>query len=264
MRYLLLSLLLVSTTVFAQPSATLTVGGCGEVTTIATHGGSTTRYTLARPPAGSAENEPIALVLLVGGGGHMDLDSEGCPRALKDVSLLRQLRYFQDAGLITVLVDAPSDYAGEDGLAGFRTAAEHAQDIGKVIADVRTRTAASVWVAGTSPAVFGASDSRRNHPRFQGENFAHNMRLVDAVRGIASTCGVTPAQVALAWLLRQGDDIAPIPGTRHVEYLEENAAAVELRLPESAWMELDRAVASFQVAGLRYPEAPMRATDTTR
>lgn len=109
----------------------------------------------------------------------------------------------------------------------------------------------------------GASDSRRRHPRFQGENFAENMKLVDAVRAIAVSHGVTPAQVALAWLLRQGEDIVPIPGTRHVNYLEENAAATALDLPESAWDELERALASFRVAGLRYPPPQMQAIDAT-
>lgn len=116
----------------------------------------------------------------------------------------------------------------------------------------------------TSVEGFVASDSRRKHPRFQGENFAHNMKIVDDVRRIATKHGVTPAQVALAWLLHQGDDIVPIPGTRHVSYLEENVTAVALDLPDSVWSELDRALATFQVAGQRYPEASMRMIDTTQ
>lgn len=116
----------------------------------------------------------------------------------------------------------------------------------------------------TTVDAFGASDSRRRHPRFMGENFTHNMKIVEDVRRIAAKHEVTPAQVALAWLLRQGEDIVPIPGTRHVSYLEENVAATTVQLPASAWSDLDRALASFQVAGLRYPEASMRTIDTTR
>lgn len=115
----------------------------------------------------------------------------------------------------------------------------------------------------TGSEALGSADTRRNHPRFQGENFAHNMRLVEAVRAIAEAHGATPAQVALAWLLRQGDDIVPIPGTRHVSYLEENAGAAELRLPEAAWAKLDDLLGSFRVAGQRYPESAMRTLDTT-
>lgn len=109
-----------------------------------------------------------------------------------------------------------------------------------------------------------ASDWRRGNPRFQADNFAHNLQLVDIVKETAAAHGVTPAQVALAWLLRRGPDIAPIPGTKHVRYLEENAGAADLALPDSAWVELDRTLASFRVAGLRYPETAMRFIDTAR
>ncbi len=90
-------------------------------------------------------------MLLVGGGGHLDLDDQGCPRALTGNSLVRSLPHFHGAGFVTALVDAPSDHPGEDGLAGFRSATEHAEDLGKVIADVRARTKAElVWLVGTS------------------------------------------------------------------------------------------------------------------
>jgi aryl-alcohol dehydrogenase-like predicted oxidoreductase len=108
------------------------------------------------------------------------------------------------------------------------------------------------------------SDWRRNNPRFQAENFQHNMELVRIVKEIAAANDATPAQVALAWLLRQGSEVVPIPGTKQVRYLEENAQTVDLQLPPSAWSALDRALASFKVAGLRYPEAAMRSIDTTR
>ena len=86
-----------------------------------------------------------------------------------------------------------------------------------------------------SPKDFDESDFRRNHPRFTEENFKHNLKLVEEVKEIASANDVTPAQVALAWVLRQGNDIVAIPGTKHVRYLEENARAADLKLPESVW-----------------------------
>jgi aryl-alcohol dehydrogenase-like predicted oxidoreductase len=107
------------------------------------------------------------------------------------------------------------------------------------------------------------SDWRRNNPRFQGENFQHNFTLAEIVQKIASANRATAAQVALAWVVRQGNDIVPIPGTRHIEYLDENVKAAGLQLPESAWSDLDREVRSFRVAGPRYPEAAMKMLDTT-
>jgi aryl-alcohol dehydrogenase-like predicted oxidoreductase len=108
------------------------------------------------------------------------------------------------------------------------------------------------------------SDWRRRNPRFQAENLRHNIKLANLVKEIAMANEATPAQVALAWLLRQGSDVIPIPGTKHVYYLEENAHATNLRLPPPAWSALDRALDSFRVAGLRYPEAAMHFIDTTQ
>jgi hypothetical protein len=124
--------------------------GCGEVVTIETHDRTTMRYALAYPQPAPPQGVRIALLLLVGGGGHLNLDDQGCPRALTGNSLVRSLPFFLGAGFATALVDAPSDHSGEDGLAGFRVTAKHAEDLGKVIADVRTRTKASVWLVGTS------------------------------------------------------------------------------------------------------------------
>lgn len=107
------------------------------------------------------------------------------------------------------------------------------------------------------------TDWRRNSPRFQGENFEHNFELVKLVNQIVSKYGGTSAQIALAWVLRQGKEIVPIPGTKRLAYLEENAGAADLKLPEAAWADLDRALSSFRPAGLRYPEASMKALDTT-
>ncbi len=106
-------------------------------------------------------------------------------------------------------------------------------------------------------------DSRLNHPRFQGENLRANLELVDRVKKIAESNGCTPTQVALTWLLKQGEDIVPIPGTKRVKYLEENARAASLELPASAWSELDEYLNRFRPAGTRYPEAAMKLIDTS-
>jgi aryl-alcohol dehydrogenase-like predicted oxidoreductase len=115
----------------------------------------------------------------------------------------------------------------------------------------------------TSVSQLDEADWRRNHPRFQAQNMAHNSELVETVKRIAESHGVTAAQVALAWLLGQGSDIVPIPGTKRISYLEENAAAANVKLTESAWAELRDLTSSFKVAGERYPEAALKMLDTT-
>ena len=106
-----------------------------------------------------------------------------------------------------------------------------------------------------------SNDYRRNSPRFQGENFEKNLRLLDEVNAIAKQKGCTPSQLALAWVLAQGEDIVPIPGTKHVKYLEENAKAVELRLTPQELARIDRALPPGAAAGLRYPEPGMRTVN---
>ena len=100
-------------------------------------------------------------------------------------------------------------------------------------------------------------DFRRYQPRFQGDNLATNLRLVERVRAIAAEVGCSPVQLALAWLLHQGEDVVPIPGTKRVKYVEENAAAVDVALSEEQLAALDAAVPVGAVAGDRYPAASM-------
>ena len=95
-------------------------------------------------------------------------------------------------------------------------------------------------------------DFRRHNPRFAGENFARNLLLVDRVNEIAGDKGITPGQLALAWVLAQGDDVAPIPGTKHPKYLEENAAADEVRLTPDELARLDEVFPPGATAGDRY------------
>jgi aryl-alcohol dehydrogenase-like predicted oxidoreductase len=95
-------------------------------------------------------------------------------------------------------------------------------------------------------------DFRHSIPRFQGENLRRNLALVDRVGEVAASIGATPVQVALAWLLAKGEDIVPIPGTKRVRYLEENAAAARLALTPEQLAEIDAAVPGDAVAGARY------------
>ncbi len=104
-------------------------------------------------------------------------------------------------------------------------------------------------------------DYRRGDPRIQGENFDANMKLVEAVQTLASAKGATPAQVALAWLLAQGPDIVPIPGTKRRRYLEENAAATELQLSAAELQQLEDAAPRGATAGPRYGERMMAMLD---
>jgi len=97
-------------------------------------------------------------------------------------------------------------------------------------------------------------DWRKTNPRFVGENFQRNLRIVDEVQAVAAEAGATPAQIALAWLLGQGEDIAPIPGTRRVARVEENTAADDIVLSED---QLDRLNNLAPAAGERHDEANM-------
>jgi len=99
-------------------------------------------------------------------------------------------------------------------------------------------------------------DSRRagRFPRFQGENFQRNLDLVERVKEIAEEKGITPGQLALAWVLAQGDDIVPIPGTKRRSYLEENAAATEVRLTPQDLERIDEMAPIGVGAGDRYAD----------
>jgi len=105
-----------------------------------------------------------------------------------------------------------------------------------------------------SPEDFGEGDFRSYLPRFQGENFQRNLDLVMTVEQIAEEKARTPAQVALAWVLRRGDDIVPIPGTKRRRYLEENAEAVDVELTDEELERLEEAFPQGAAAGERYPD----------
>ncbi|HYI71633.1 MAG TPA: aldo/keto reductase, partial [Skermanella sp.] len=102
------------------------------------------------------------------------------------------------------------------------------------------------------------SDRRHAHPRFQEGNFERNLGLLGTLDRIAAARGVTPAQVALAWVLSRGPDIVPIPGTKHRSWLEQNVAAVSIRLDDADLGALDGAFPPGAASGLRYPEGQLR------
>ena len=109
-----------------------------------------------------------------------------------------------------------------------------------------------------SPDDFEPDDYRRNSPRFQGENFKKNLELVEKVRQLARQIDVTPAQLALAWVLAQGADIVPIPGTKRRKYLEENVGAVNVVLNADELRAIGEEFPPDAVSGTRYPEGMMR------
>jgi aryl-alcohol dehydrogenase-like predicted oxidoreductase len=108
---------------------------------------------------------------------------------------------------------------------------------------------------------FAPDDYRRFSPRFQGDNFNKNLRLVNHLRDLAKLKGVSAGQLALAWVLAQGDDLVPIPGTKRVKYLDENVGALDVTLDADELRHLDELLPLGAAAGTRYPEAMMAAVN---
>jgi aryl-alcohol dehydrogenase-like predicted oxidoreductase len=106
----------------------------------------------------------------------------------------------------------------------------------------------------TTPDDFGPDDFRRSNPRFQGENFARNLELVDRVTQMAADKGCTPGQLALAWLVVQGGDVVPIPGTKRRRYLEDNVGALDVILSADDLARIDELLPVGAVAGPRYED----------
>jgi aryl-alcohol dehydrogenase-like predicted oxidoreductase len=116
----------------------------------------------------------------------------------------------------------------------------------------------------TSPSDFPEGDFRAHLPRFTGDNFVHNIELVDKVRGMAEEKGCTPGQLALAWVLSRGEDVVPIPGTKRRTYLEENITAQDVELSEVDLIALERVFPVGVGAGDRYPDmSPIGVTTPT-
>lgn len=104
----------------------------------------------------------------------------------------------------------------------------------------------------TSPDDFAPNDFRRNLPRFQGANFTKNLELVTTIKALAGELGCTPAQLALAWVLAQGADMLPIPGTKRVKYLDENAAAADISLSPDVLARIGASLPAGAASGARY------------
>ena len=104
-------------------------------------------------------------------------------------------------------------------------------------------------------------DYRHNHPRFKDENFNQNLEITKRLSEMAEDKNCTPAQLALAWLLSQGDDIVPIPGTKKIKYLEENSGAVDVKLTDAEFKKLSEAIPKGMAKGMRYPERAMKAVN---
>ena len=113
----------------------------------------------------------------------------------------------------------------------------------------------------TKPEDLAEGDSRRAHPRFQGAAFAKNLDLVAAIAEMAAAKRCTPAQLALAWVLAQGDDVVPIPGTKRRSYLEDNLGALEIVLDADALARIDAVLPPGSAEGMRYPAVSMATVD---
>jgi len=112
-----------------------------------------------------------------------------------------------------------------------------------------------------SPSDFADDDFRKNHPRFQGENFEKNIQLVREVETMAIDKGCSTAQLALAWVLAKGEDVVPIPGTKHRRYLDENIGALDVNLSSEELQRLDEILPPGAAAGPRYPAQALAALD---
>jgi aryl-alcohol dehydrogenase-like predicted oxidoreductase len=104
----------------------------------------------------------------------------------------------------------------------------------------------------------GEGDRRHDHPRFQAENLSRNLALLEPLDQLAAAKGCTPAQIALAWLLAQGEDIVPIPGTKRRRYLEENVQAIDVTLDEAEIKRLNQTFVPGVTSGTRYPQSQMK------
>ena len=201
-------------------AATPARGACGEVIMVPTHGGTITPYSLARPSKAAPPANGAVLVLLAGGPGYVSLDAQGCPRKLTGNSLVRSRDLFHKSGFATALVDAPTGYRGADGLGGFRLSKQHAEDLGRVIADVRRRTKLPVWLVGTSRGAISAANAAS---RLKGEAAPDGLILTSPV-----TSGRTGGRKA--WVAQTTLD-APLEAIRMPVLVVAHAADTCIRTP---------------------------------
>lgn len=175
----LLSLLLLAGALQASAQPRSAAISCGEVLKVRLSETVTVDVSLSVPAAGAGSGALATLMLLPGGNGRVDLDAQGCARALKGNSLVRSVPHFNALGFATALVDAPTSHAGEEGLGAYRATAEHARDLSRAVAALRERMRGPVWVVGTSRGTISAA------------NLATHARGVGAPDGVVLTSIVT-------------------------------------------------------------------------
>jgi len=160
-------------------------------------------------------------------------------------------------------VESPASRKGTPNAVPYRTEAETALPVCRElgISFVAYSPLGRSVLTGSvrTPDDIPPEDRRRDHPRFQGENLSRNLELLRHVEAIARDKRCTTGQLVLAWLLAQGPDIVPIPGTKHASRLEENVGAVDVALGPDDVRRIAEAVPAGAAAGTRYPEAMMRA-----
>lgn len=210
-------------------ASSATAADCGTLLSVSTHAGTSTRVAYVAAPSAKA----TTLVLLPGDGGRLDLDAAGCPQALVGNSLVRMAPLFQAAGFATALVDAPSDYQGEAGLAGFRIAEKHADDLGKVIAEIRNRSGGAVWLIGTSRGSISAANAAS---RLTGAQAPDGLVLTSPV-----TSGFSGGQKA--WVAQTVFDL-PLEAIRMPTLLVAHASDRCLRTPPERIAQIDERIGS--------------------
>jgi aryl-alcohol dehydrogenase-like predicted oxidoreductase len=139
---------------------------------------------------------------------------------------------------------------------------EACRDVGTTFVAFSPVGRGALAAAVENPADLVDNDLRRGQPRFNADNWPHNLKLIEAFKSIAAAQGVTPAQLSLAWVLSRGDHVVTIPGTASIPHLEENIARWDWQ-PDSTVLEtLDALINQQTVAGPRYPDAMQRTIDT--
>ena len=256
MRRLFVCLLLLL--MHAPAMAQDTKADCGQIVSIATHEGTTTRYALSLPAA-NAPTPPAVLVLMVGGGGDLKLDERGCARALDGNPVVRAIPVFLKQGLVSALVDTSSDYPGEEGLGGFRLALAHAADLGKIIADLRARTHAPVWLVGHSRGTISVANAAAH---LQGPSAPDGIVLMSAMlvggaKGwVTQTVLSAPLEDVRMPVLVLGhadDKCVRSPAALMNRIIERTGSAREQTVTLTGGSEAVGAVPSVEACGARMP-----------
>jgi hypothetical protein len=210
-------------------------------------------------PQEGAPAPRTALVLIAGGGGDLKLDEHGCARALEGNPVVRAIPDFLAAGLVTALVDAPSDYPGDEGLGGFRLAPAHAADLGRIIADVRARTNGAVWIAGHSRGTISVANAAA---RLKGPAAPDGMVLLSAmmvggakgwVRQTVFDARLEDIRMPVLVLGHADDNCVRSPAPAMKRITDRTEGAREQVVALTGGSEAAGAVASVEACGARMP-----------